>query len=735
MQLDGSGSANSVTVSPVGSKACVVYQAPTDLKEEIPLGVTAVNSVGTVIANGTINLRHPPVVFVHGIWSSPIAFKDWENLIRLIGYAVSQADYSANSADTFNPFDESVPISKLVSAVEGALNISRGRGIAASQVDVVAHSMGGLVARAREKDPRFAFRRKENRNQGEFHKLITIGTPHEGSPLADWLWARRDCSRGITVQFPRMGYPIGRAIDDFQTTSHTLFLLNGTGVPTRAIAGRKPAALIPTPTENTLNTVLKYGYPFVTIDSILRTHGEDDVIVPLYSQMGGLRDGTTATIVDGVIHAEFSLIPKINPDAGITETSSPEVLDRVLTALTAPRADAFGSIPVFQPSVQEQESSPCPGLGFAAAAGGGPTITSLMSPRSAAATGEVATITPVQGTVVRPGEAIQVAFFVPVSAGSTSAMISIGGQMTFVTGSAGSFSTTYQLPAAVIGRVPVSATTLDLGDGNLSASTYVVALPSTPPAGLAPSPGSVGFAVTGQTAALTVLGTYGDGATADLTSSASGTTYSTLSGTNSVINVSAEGVVQAVANGQDTVVIQNGGQTASVTATVNITNQPPTLAALADTSVVAGQTLNIPLTASDPDGNTVQLSGTGLPSFVTLVDNHNGTGVLSVHPSATDVGTYPIFISVVDDGNPALGLSRSLQLTVGTASDSKIPGDLNGDGVVTMADAIIALQVMARIQPSGLRSDYTTSGVDVNGDSKVGMPELIYILQKAAGAR
>jgi hypothetical protein len=37
--------------------------------------------------------------------------------------------------------------------------------------------------------------------------------------------------------------------------------------------------------------------------------------------------------------------------------------------------------------------------------------------------------------------------------------------------------------------------------------------------------------------------------------------------------------------------------------------------------------------------------------------------------------------------------------------------------------------------PTGIRSDYATSGVDVNGDNKIGLPEAIYILQKAAEMR
>ncbi len=64
-----------------------------------------------------------------------------------------------------------------------------------------------------------------------------------------------------------------------------------------------------------------------------------------------------------------------------------------------------------------------------------------------------------------------------------------------------------------------------------------------------------------------------------------------------------------------------------------------------------------------------------------------------------------------------------------------VTGDMNGDGDVTLADAIIALQVMANGQSQGLRSDYVTSHADVNSDQRVGSAEALYIIQRVAGLR
>jgi hypothetical protein len=69
-----------------------------------------------------------------------------------------------------------------------------------------------------------------------------------------------------------------------------------------------------------------------------------------------------------------------------------------------------------------------------------------------------------------------------------------------------------------------------------------------------------------------------------------------------------------------------------------------------------------------------------------------------------------------------------------SAETTGIPGDLDGDTFVTMADAIIALQVMAGMQPQNIRSDYTTSNADVNGNG-IGMAEVLFILQKVTGPR
>ncbi|MBN1380917.1 MAG: DUF11 domain-containing protein [Deltaproteobacteria bacterium] len=64
-----------------------------------------------------------------------------------------------------------------------------------------------------------------------------------------------------------------------------------------------------------------------------------------------------------------------------------------------------------------------------------------------------------------------------------------------------------------------------------------------------------------------------------------------------------------------------------------------------------------------------------------------------------------------------------------------VKGDLRNTGTAALADAVLALQVIAGMQPSGIREDYAASGTDVNGDNKIGLAEAIYIMQSVTELR
>jgi cyclophilin family peptidyl-prolyl cis-trans isomerase len=60
-------------------------------------------------------------------------------------------------------------------------------------------------------------------------------------------------------------------------------------------------------------------------------------------------------------------------------------------------------------------------------------------------------------------------------------------------------------------------------------------------------------------------------------------------------------------------------------------------------------------------------------------------------------------------------------------------GDLDANGEVNLADAILALNIQAGKDSDALRADYASSSADVNGDGKAEVSEAAYVLRKVSG--
>ncbi len=74
---------------------------------------------------------------------------------------------------------------------------------------------------------------------------------------------------------------------------------------------------------------------------------------------------------------------------------------------------------------------------------------------------------------------------------------------------------------------------------------------------------------------------------------------------------------------------------------------------------------------------------------------------------------------------------RAGNASAGITGRMKALGDVNDDGVVNVADAVLALRVLAGVATSTV----TLAGADVDGDGRIGAADLIYILQTSAGIR
>lgn len=326
-----------------------------------------------------VMIMRPLVVLVHGIWDNadgmrpllvnllgPVTYKLGPKIGGCYdspnGYTFCVADYRAQNASSFVT---GAPV--VGSQIRNFLaQFRKQQGVAAMQAQVVAHSMGGMVTRtlglcggalqcpAGQKNVPFVYGK-------EVSRMITIGTPHQGSNLATYLSMDKfqpvcfkETKRVAGVDVPvdvtlalaffNQGLPINKgAIDDLAVNSPAITKLNAqqTPFPLNFMVG-----IAATTDYNLFNNgllgelkkrcapVFAAGAPLrmpTTIQSAFNGIASD-LIVSVYSQRLGQMDmvkGTTDEMP--VIHSvSVTLGAKgFSPD----EKSSPMVANDVLNIL------------------------------------------------------------------------------------------------------------------------------------------------------------------------------------------------------------------------------------------------------------------------------------------------------------------------------------------------------------------------------------------------------------------
>ena len=104
---------------------------------------------------------------------------------------------------------------------------------------------------------------------------------------------------------------------------------------------------------------------------------------------------------------------------------------------------------------------------------------------------------------------------------------------------------------------------------------------------------------------------------------------------------------------------------ATVTITIAAINDAPVLSPIGNRSVNEGATSTITLSATDVDSSDLlNFSATGLPAFATLTNSGNRSASLTLAPNYSAAGSYPITVTITDNGTPLLSASETFTLTV-----------------------------------------------------------------------
>ena len=133
-----------------------------------------------------------------------------------------------------------------------------------------------------------------------------------------------------------------------------------------------------------------------------------------------------------------------------------------------------------------------------------------------------------------------------------------------------------------------------------------------------------------------------------------------------------------------------------------------------------------PVTSQDLEAPEV-----GLPSF-DLTDpdkdgRHEGT-----YSDFTHNGDYRITFYARNENGSVTASPASIIAVTGGQDLTYIAGDVNGDGSITLADAILSLKIACGLDTTGenIRLD-----ADVNSDNVIGLAEMVYAIQVVSGLR
>ena len=132
-----------------------------------------------------VSVAPRPVVFLHGMWASA---DWWDSYVKPNGFLASaDSHWKGFAVDTMDTGSPWTPLAS-VNTIEENANLAWGfikdrmREMNAHQVDVVAHSLGGVITRRLLHDAAYG-----SEAQKAIHTVVLLGTPNGGSPCSDTL--------------------------------------------------------------------------------------------------------------------------------------------------------------------------------------------------------------------------------------------------------------------------------------------------------------------------------------------------------------------------------------------------------------------------------------------------------------------------------------------------------------------------------------------------------------------
>jgi pimeloyl-ACP methyl ester carboxylesterase len=336
---------------------------------EVDVNLT-LNNGGQQITSASFGIRPVPVVLVHGIadsgstWSTGFLNALYQNLpsdfVKTITYGVGSGNNNFGWPCTTEDF---LPLAQEVDGELKGVEYTWSQNWAFTRYDAVGHSQGGVILRTLCQDGLVPgvddVVSENNLFRGRFHKVVTIGAPHNGSTIITLY----DKQPGLKNLYETWG-GVMTALQKFDSDGDQIQLINNPNFP---VDSRIPFNCVQTTihggqtadsdvTKNPLsynlglNAIIPAGLPHAgqTLGEVFIPNGSDGV-VDFASQGGGPGTPRTYYSDKDIAHAHIDLptiveifgVSLFNVPADHTQTASADVGAKVAALLSDPYAN-FG---------------------------------------------------------------------------------------------------------------------------------------------------------------------------------------------------------------------------------------------------------------------------------------------------------------------------------------------------------------------------------------------------------
>lgn len=556
------------------------------------------------------NLIRPPLVLVHGLWSNSGAFRGFWDRDDLF-HTTTRADYEANNDAHFVT---NVP--EVRRAIEEAVAASIERGFATSRVDVIAHSMGGILSRLHVQSDDYA--RPENFDEGDVRRLVTLATPHLGSTFANLLVALHELRPDETLETVETLIGSGARIDagavcDLAENSPALqAFAGGTGVPTHVVsASGGPAGSPDNPADywggllgiGSFERQLTYRectptvgpcipgdfrFPQDVVDGFRFRQG-NDAIVPVSSARAGF--GAGGGMVQDVDLLHFGLNFGVPLVSGVTNRRfvRNHVFDRLeeplSTATWAESYPGFGGAshpadgsgePITVPGIPDPDDEGLNAQVYQLQCVNGPLAEPAAAAMQSAGDPEIEILAPFDGASFTPGDvvAVEVALDPTIEPLDISVMVPGLDQFSGENFDGATYDAGFTIPEGFAGRLEIVPLARAADGTRLrGAAVGLQVVPDDAPESLSLLQRSFRLDVDReQPVRLRAFGQYPDGSERDLSEGVTGTTYSSSS--PAVASVDVDGSVEVNGLGNAVITVAHGDASAFALLSVREDYQP-----------------------------------------------------------------------------------------------------------------------------------------------------------------